>query len=157
MDILLLGIGKTTTPWIQDGLKEYEYRISRYIPLKSLYLPDLKNSKKLTTALQKEAEGKLLLKEITDADLVVLLDERGENYTSVKFSQWLQKSFATGKKRLVFIIGGPYGFSEEIYARANHKISLSQMTFTHEMARLFFTEQIYRALTILRGEPYHHE
>lgn len=157
MDILLLTVGKTTTPYIQTGIDEYCKRLKRYVPFTIKSLPDVRNSKKLTESQQKEEEGKVILGELTAADHVVLLDERGELLTSRGFSDFIQKGMVSGKKRMVFIVGGPYGFSQGVYSRANSLLSFSRMTFSHEMIRLFFTEQVYRAMTILKGEPYHHD
>ncbi|MDE6697226.1 MAG: 23S rRNA (pseudouridine(1915)-N(3))-methyltransferase RlmH [Muribaculaceae bacterium] len=157
MDIILITVGKTTTDYIQTGIDEYCKRLKRYIPFSIKHLPDIKNARKLTESQQKEEEGKLILAEVTSADNVILLDERGEMLTSRGFSDFIQKGMLGGKKRMVFIVGGPYGFSREVYARANTQLSFSRMTFSHEMIRLFFTEQVYRAMTILKGEPYHHD
>ncbi len=157
MEITLITVGKTTTDYIQTGIQEYCKRLKRYVPFSIKHLPDIKNAKKLTESQQKDEEGKLILAELSVSDYVVLLDERGEMLTSREFSVFLQKGMLGGKKRMVFIIGGPYGFSPDVYARANYKLSFSKMTFSHEMIRLFFTEQVYRAMTILRGEPYHHD
>ena len=157
MEIVLLAIGKTATGYLEKGIEEYCSRLKRYTPYKIVMLPDVKTSRKLTEELQKVAEGKKIIESLSPSDFVVLLDERGREYKSVEFAGMLQKKMASGLKRLVFVIGGPYGFSEEVYGRADAMLSLSRMTFNHEMVRLFFTEQIYRAMTILRGEPYHHE
>lgn len=157
MDICLITVGKTTTNYINTGIEEYCKRLKRYIPYSIKSLPDVKNTRKLTEGQQKTEEGKLILSEVSAQDFVVLLDERGDMYTSKGFSDYLQKGMLSGKKRMVFVVGGPYGFSPEVYSRADSKISFSKMTFSHEMIRLFFTEQVYRAMTILRGEPYHHD
>ena len=157
MDIELLTVGKTTIKFVTDAIAEYEKRLKRYIPYKITSLPDVKNAKSLTEEKQKQAEGELILSRLSQSDYVVLLDEHGKEFTSMEFAAYLQKQMLAGRKRTVFIVGGPYGFSEEVYARADGKISLSRMTFNHEMVRAFFTEQVYRAMTILRGEPYHHE
>ena len=157
MDLVLLSVGKTSTPWIKSGVMEFERRLEKYIKFNSKELPDIKNAKSLTIDKIKTEEGKIILNELSNGDFVALLDEKGKEYTSREFSSWVQKQFSSGKKRLVFIIGGPYGFSEDVYKRADSKITLSKMTFTHEMAKLFFTEQIYRSMTILKGEPYHHD
>ncbi len=157
MDIILLTVGKTTTNYIQTGIDEYCKRLKRYLPFSIKHLPDIKNARKLTESQQKEEEGKLILAELSSSDNVVLLDEKGEMLTSRGFSEFIQKGMLGGKKRMVFIVGGPYGFSQDVYARANAKLSFSRMTFSHEMIRLFFTEQVYRAMTILKGEPYHHD
>lgn len=157
MDILLLTVGKTTQPYVIDGTDEYIKRLKRYTPYRVESLPDVKSTRTLPAALQKEKEGETILASLSPADYVILLDERGKEYSSVEFAGYLQKVMASGRKRAVFVVGGPYGFSEAVYQRADAKLSLSKMTFTHEMIRLFFTEQVYRAMTILRGEPYHHE
>lgn len=157
MEITLLTVGKTTTGYIQTGIEEYCKRLKRYVQFGIKSLPDIKNSKKMSEDLQKSAEGNLIINELSQSDYVVLLDERGEMPTSRGFSEFLQKGMLSGKKRMVFIVGGPYGFSPDVYARADAKLSLSRMTFSHEMIRLFFTEQVYRAMTILKGEPYHHD
>lgn len=157
MEITLITVGKTTTNYIQIGIEEYCKRLKRYVPFSIKHLPDIKNVRKLTESQQKDEEGKLILAELTVSDYVVLLDERGEMLSSREFSVFLQKGMLGGNKRMVFIIGGPYGFSPDVYARANYKLSFSKMTFSHEMIRLFFTEQVYRAMTILKGEPYHHD
>ena len=157
MEICVLSIGKLSSSWIQEGLKLFENRISRYIKFSTIIIPDLKNSKSLSKDIIKEEEGKLILERILPGDIISLLDERGKEFTSREFSSWIQKQMASGRKRLLLIIGGPYGFSDTVYTRAHYKISLSKMTFTHEMAKLFLTEQLYRSFTILNGEPYHHD
>lgn len=157
MDIVLLTVGKTTTSYIRSGIDEYCKRLRRYIPFTIKSLPDIRNSRKLTENQQKEEEGKVILNELSASDHVVLLDERGDSLTSRGFSDFIEKGMISGKKRMVFIVGGPYGFSPSVYARANSLLSFSKMTFSHEMIRLFFTEQVYRAMTILKGEPYHHD
>ncbi|MBQ5723515.1 MAG: 23S rRNA (pseudouridine(1915)-N(3))-methyltransferase RlmH, partial [Muribaculaceae bacterium] len=148
---------KTNARYLQEGIDEYIKRLKHYIPYSITVLPDIKNTKKLTEEQQKEAEGKLMLDALKPGDCLVLLDERGKEFTSVAFADYLQRKMNAGLRRLVFVIGGPYGFSQSVYDRADEKISLSKMTFSHEMIRLFFTEQIYRAMTIQRGEPYHHQ
>ena len=157
MEITLITVGKTTTEYIQTGINEYIKRLKRYIPFSIKHLPDIKNARKLSENQQKEEEGKLILAELSASDHVVLLDERGMMLTSREFSDFLQKGMLGGKKRMIFLVGGPYGFSHAVYERANAKLSFSKMTFSHEMIRLFFTEQVYRAMTILKGEPYHHD
>ncbi len=157
MKVCLLVIGKTDASYIREGIAEYEKRLTRYIPYEMKVLPDVKNAKNLTESLQKEREGEMLLEQFQAGDFVVLLDEKGRQYSSVEFSQFLAQKMLGTIKRLVFVVGGPYGFSEEVYKRANDKISLSKMTFSHQMVRMIFAEQIYRAMTILKGEPYHHE
>lgn len=157
MDIILLTVGKTTTNYINTGIEEYSKRLRRYISFSFKSIPDIKNTRKLSESQQKTEEGKLILSELSAFDQVILLDERGEMFTSRGFSEFIQKGMLGGKKRMVFIVGGPYGFSQEVYSRADTKLSFSKMTFSHEMIRLFFTEQLYRAMTILKGEPYHHD
>lgn len=150
-------VGKTGSANLRQGIEEYTRRINRYIPFDIVELPDVKTSRKLTEEKQKEAEGELIFQRIQPADFVVLLDEHGREMTSREFSANLEKKAMTVPKQLYFIIGGPYGFSPAVYARANEKLSLSKMTFPHELIRLFFTEQLYRAMTIQRNEPYHHD
>lgn len=157
MDILLLTVGKTTQNYINLGIEEYLKRLKRYIPYGIVSIPDVKSSKAMTEESQKQKEGEAILAYLQPSDYCILLDEHGREFTSMEFSAFIQKTMASGRKRAVFVVGGPYGFSKDVYARADFKISLSKMTFTHEMVRLFFTEQVYRAMTILRGEPYHHE
>jgi 23S rRNA (pseudouridine1915-N3)-methyltransferase len=157
MKIKLLCIGKTDSDYISKGLKEYENRLKHYISFESVYIPDLKNSKNLSENQQKEKEGELIKNQIKETDFIVLLDERGRDFTSIEFSKFIEKQMVSGSKGLIFVIGGPYGFSKDMYERANAKISLSKMTFSHQMVRLIFTEQLYRAMTIIKGEPYHHQ
>ncbi len=157
MKIILAVVGKTSTGYLKQGIDEYTSRLTHYIPFEIHYLNDAKNTRNLTESQQKAAEGRSILNFIDKSDYVALLDERGKEFTSVKFSNYIEKRSLSGLKRLVFIVGGPYGFSDEVYQRANEKISLSQMTFSHEMIRLIFTEQLYRAMTIINHEPYHHE
>lgn len=157
MDIVLMTIGKTRIGFISDGIREYSRRLTRYAPFHVLELPDVRSTRAMTEEQQKEREGAMILDKISPADFVILLDERGRQYSSVEFAAYMEKLMGSGRKRAVFVVGGPYGFSEEVYARADAKLSLSRMTFNHEMVRMFFVEQIYRAMTILRGEPYHHE
>lgn len=156
MKIKLLAIGKTDDSRIEDLTAGYQKRLSHYVPFEFQIIPDLKQTKSLTPEQQKEKEGQLILKEVRPGDKLVLLDERGKTYSSVHFSEYLQKEMNSGLKQLIFVIGGPYGFSDEVYRKASGKISLSAMTFSHQMIRLFFAEQLYRAYTILRNEPYHH-
>lgn len=157
MKITLLAIGKTNTKYLQEGIEQYIKRLSHYIPFEFKILPDVKTTKGLTQEKQKEMEGQMFLNCIQSGDVVVLLDEKGKEMTSREFSVYLDKKMVTVAKNLIFVIGGPYGFSQEMYNRANEKLSLSKMTFSHEMIRMFFIEQIYRAMTILKGEPYHHD
>jgi len=156
MKIKLLAIGKTDSKNLQVLIDEYTKRLGFYVPFNLEIIPDIKNSKNLSEAQQKKAEGDEILKRIDKPDTLILLDENGKTFSSVHFSEYLQKKMNSGLKTLVFVIGGPYGFSEEIYKRANGKVSLSSMTFSHQMVRLFFIEQLYRGFTILRNEPYHH-
>ncbi len=155
MKIKLITIGKTDEAYLREGVSKYMSRLKHYIDFELKELPDVKMGKKLNTSLQKETEGKEILKLISKSDFVVLLDENGKEFDSIGFSQFIQKRMNTGIN-LTFVIGGPFGFSGEVYARSNMKIALSQMTFSHQMVRLFFVEQIYRSLTILKGEKYHH-
>ncbi len=156
MKTLLIWVGKTTNKHFVAGITDYVERISHYMPLDVLTIPELKNTKNLTEDQQKSAEGELILKQLQPSDTVVLLDEHGKEFRSVEFAKWLEQKRNT-VKRLVFVIGGPYGFSPAVYQRAQEQLSLSKMTFSHQMIRLTFTEQIYRACTIIKGEPYHHE
>ncbi len=156
MKILLLSIGKTDDDYLITGIKKYVGRIGHYASFEMKEIPDIRNRKTLNEDQQKKAESFLLLQQLQPADHVVLLDENGKQFTSVGFSESLEKQMATGAKRIVFIIGGPYGFAQEVYDRANAMMSLSPMTFSHQMVRLIFVEQLYRAFTILKGEPYHH-
>lgn len=157
MEITLIVIGKTNAKYLIEGLDEYTRRLKHYISYNINILPDIKNTKNLSEEQQKETEGKLILNALKPGDFIVLLDERGKEFSSMQFSDYLQRKMNSGLRRLVFIVGGPYGFSKDVYNKADEKLSLSKMTFSHEMIRLFFTEQIYRAMTIIRGEPYHHE
>lgn len=157
MKTCLLVIGKTDATYIREGIEEYEKRLKRYIPYEMKVLPDVKMGKNRNESLQKEKEGEMILEQLLPADVVVLLDEKGRQYTSVEFSEYLAQKMLGGVKRLVFVVGGPYGFADAVYQRGNEKISLSKMTFSHQMVRMIFAEQIYRAMTILKGEPYHHE
>lgn len=157
MKIQLLTIGRTQASYLEKGIQIYSDRLTHYVPFEIVALPDIKNSRGLSQSQQKEKEADLFLNHFTSSDRVVLLDERGKEPTSREFATLLEREMASGVKRLIFVVGGPYGFSERIYQRADMKISFSRMTFSHEMIRLFFTEQVYRAMTILRGEPYHHD
>ena len=156
MKIKLLTIGKTDNKNLQALIEDYTKRLGFYVSFDFEIIPDIKNSKNLSETQQKQAEGNEILKRIIKSDTLILLDEKGKTYSSVQFSQFLQKKMNSGLKTLVFVIGGPYGFSNEIYKRANGKVSLSSMTFSHQMVRLFFIEQLYRGFTILQNEPYHH-
>ncbi|WP_203292618.1 23S rRNA (pseudouridine(1915)-N(3))-methyltransferase RlmH [Luteirhabdus pelagi] len=156
MNIRLITIGKTDDKRLRSLIAEYEKRLRRYVKFSLEELPDIKNAKNLSEAQQKQVEGELILKKLDPSDVLILLDEKGKHYTSVKFANFLQKKMNSGLKTLVFVIGGPYGFSEEVYTAAKGKVALSEMTFSHQMVRLFVVEQIYRGFTILRNEPYHH-
>jgi 23S rRNA (pseudouridine1915-N3)-methyltransferase len=156
MKITLLLNGKTEDDHIIKGFAVYEQRLRRYIGFETVVIPALKNTKALSIDQQKQKEGELILKSIQSSDRLILLDENGKEYNSVGFADMVQQQMNSGIKNLVFVVGGPYGFSEEIYQRANGKLSLSKMTFSHQMVRLFFVEQLYRAMTILKNEPYHH-
>ena len=157
MKILLLVIGKTDDEYLVTGIKKYVDRLGHYASFEMKELPDPRNRKTLSEEQQKKTESLLLLQQLQPADQVVLLDENGKQFTSVDFAENLEKQLASGAKRLVFVIGGPYGFAQEVYDRTNAKMSLSPMTFSHQMVRLIFVEQLYRAFTILKGEPYHHQ
>ena len=156
MKTTLLVVGKTTDKHIAACIDDYRERIGHYMPFSLVNIPELKNTKSLTAQQQKDREGELILKQLQDSDHVVLLDEHGVERRSIEFAGWIEKK-QQALRHLVFVIGGPYGFSEAVYRRANEKISLSKMTFSHQMVRLIFTEQFYRACTIIKGEPYHHE
>ena len=156
MNIKLIAIGKTDDKNLQALIDEYSKRLNFYIKFEVEIIADIKNVKNLSENQQKEKEGELILSKITATDQLILLDENGKMFSSLSFSDELQKKMNSGIKTLVFVIGGPYGFSDAINAKANGKISLSQMTFSHQMVRLFFIEQLYRGFTILKGEPYHH-
>ena len=157
MNIKLLAIGKTDDKNLQSLINEYSKRLSFYIKFDLEIIADIKNVKNLSENQQKEKEGELILSKITATDQLILLDENGKTFSSIAFSDELQKKMNSGIKSIVFVIGGPYGISEMVYAKANSKISLSQMTFSHQMVRLFFIEQLYRGFTILKNEPYHHQ
>ena len=156
MQLSLLVIGKTDSAQIETEIKRYESRLKHYLPFELRVIPDVRRGSKLTPEEQKRAEGIELLRYITPTDRVYLFDERGESYTSRVFATFIERAMVSGERRLVFIIGGPYGFSPEVYERADGQVSLSRMTFSHQMVRLFAIEQLYRAQTIIRGEPYHH-
>ncbi|WP_264558846.1 23S rRNA (pseudouridine(1915)-N(3))-methyltransferase RlmH [Flavobacterium sp. N2270] len=157
MNIKLITIGKTDNKNLQSLIDEYTKRLSFYVKFDLEIIPDIKNVKNLSEAQQKEKEGELILSKITPTDHLILLDENGKTFSSVGFSNFLQKKMNAGIKTLVFVIGGPYGFSDTVYKQAVGKVSLSEMTFSHQMVRLFVIEQIYRGFTILRNEPYHHQ
>ncbi len=157
MKICLVAMGKTDADYLSEAIREYRDRLLRYVPFEMQVIPDIKNAGNLPENLQKEKEGELILKTIHAGDFPVLLDEKGMEFTSMQFAEYMEKKMRTVSRRLVFIIGGPYGFSESVYKAAPEKVALSRMTFTHQMARLVFIEQIYRAMTILNNEPYHHK
>ncbi|WP_440881724.1 23S rRNA (pseudouridine(1915)-N(3))-methyltransferase RlmH [Tenacibaculum sp. C7A-26P2] len=157
MKIKLLVIGKTDSKQLLQLINEYQKRLKRYIKFDIEIIPDLKNIKNINEEQQKEREGELIINRLQSTDQLILLDDKGQQYTSIEFSQYLQKKMNSSVKQLVFTIGGPYGFSEKVYQKANGKLSLSKMTFSHQMIRLFIIEQIYRGYTILKNEPYHHE
>ncbi len=157
MKVALLLVGKTVNKHFVELIDDYASRLTHYVGFDIITIPELKNTKNLTAEQQKQQEGELILKQLQAGDHVVLLDEHGKELRSVEFSRLMEQRMQTVSKRMVFVIGGPYGFSPEVYAKANEKLSLSQMTFSHQMVRLIFLEQLYRAMTIMRGEPYHHE
>lgn len=157
MKITFLTIGKTTFPFVKEGCDIFIKRIKHYTPFELVELPELKNVSSLSREQIKEREGELILKNIKESDKVILLDERGKDYTSIEWSKVMEKEMTSGTKSIVFIVGGAYGFSQKIYGRANSLLSLSSMTFSHQIIRLFFVEQLYRAFTIIKGEPYHNE
>ena len=157
MKTVLLVVGKTVEKYFIQAIEEYVQRTKHYISFDMEIIPELKNTKNLSEEQQKEKEGELILKSLQSGDTVVLLDEHGKEMRSLEFADYMKRKLNNTNRRLVFIIGGPYGFSDAVYSRANEKISLSKMTFSHQMVRLIFTEQLYRACTIIKGEPYHHE
>ena len=153
---ILILVGKTNDKHFQAGISDYAERISHYMPFEIVTIPELRNTKNISEEQQKTAEGDLIMRQLQPTDTVVLLDEHGKEMRSIDYARWLQQR-SMNARRLVFVIGGPYGFSPAVYARADEKLSLSMMTFSHQMVRLIFTEQLYRACTIIKGEPYHHE
>jgi len=155
--ILLLTIGITDKKFMREGIDDYVKRLTFYLPFEMKVIPDIKNRSSLSTELQKEKEGQLILNQVSSGDFLILLDEHGNEFSSVEFSKWIEKKMIAGTRQLVFVIGGPYGFSNAVYQRSDSKISMSKMTFSHQMVRLIFVEQIYRAMTIIKNEPYHHE
>ncbi|MCO5260963.1 MAG: 23S rRNA (pseudouridine(1915)-N(3))-methyltransferase RlmH [Crocinitomicaceae bacterium] len=157
MKITFICIGKTSKKFLEEGEQEYLNRLKNYTKIERIELPDLKNARKLTLEQIKKEEGTLFLSKIPPGDELILLDERGKHYSSIDFSKFIDKKNISGIKGVTFLVGGAYGFSDEVYARANGKISLSTMTFSHQMIRMIFFEQLYRAFTIIKGEPYHHE
>lgn len=157
LKIKFICIGKTSKTFLEEGENEYLKRLKHYVQVERIEIPDLKNQKKLSFDQIKEQEGKEILAKLQSGDQLILLDEHGKMFTSVEFAQSLQQKFNSGGKAIAFVVGGAYGFSDDVYALATAKISLSKMTFSHQMVRMIFFEQLYRALTILKGEPYHHE
>ncbi|NNJ88864.1 MAG: 23S rRNA (pseudouridine(1915)-N(3))-methyltransferase RlmH [Eudoraea sp.] len=157
MKIKLLVVGKTDHKGLQTMISDYEKRLRHYVKYEMEVIPALKAAKNLSTLEQKDKEGDAILSRISPSDLIILLDEQGKQYTSVDFAKYLQKLMNAGTRQLVFLVGGPYGFSDAVQSRAQYKMSLSRMTFSHQMVRLFFVEQLYRGFTILRNEPYHHQ
>lgn len=157
MRITFIVIGKTEEKYLLEGIEKYLGRIKHYLPLKLIEIPELKNTKSLSQDQQKAKEAELVLKQLSANDQLVLLDEGGKQFSSVQFSDYLNRKMLASIQNLVFVVGGPYGFDESLQKRAFEKISLSKMTFSHQMVRLFFVEQVYRAMTILKGEPYHHQ
>lgn len=157
MKVSLVCIGKTDESYLSEGIETFQKRLKHYINFSLVVIPDIKNSRNLSREQQKSKEGELILKHIRSSDCVILLDERGKDYRSVEFADFLSKKMVAGTQHLVFLIGGPYGFDEQVLQRSDGKISLSKLTFSHQMVRLFFIEQLYRAFTILKNEPYHHE
>ncbi|WP_426581782.1 23S rRNA (pseudouridine(1915)-N(3))-methyltransferase RlmH [Mucilaginibacter sp. R-33] len=157
MKITFLTVGKTEDAYLKEGIDKYVKRLKHYTKLELAEIPELKNTKALSPEQQKAKEAELILKKITPLDFVILMDEKGMEFTSSQFAAYINKKEVTTSANLIFIIGGPYGFDTSVYKRANDKISLSRMTFSHQMVRLFFVEQLYRAYTIMKGEPYHHE
>jgi 23S rRNA (pseudouridine1915-N3)-methyltransferase len=156
MQIKLLAIGKTDNKQLQTLIDDYQKRLGHYIKFSFDIIPDIKNVKNLSEKQQKQKEGELILNKVSNSDVLILLDENGKQLDSVGFSNYLQKHMNSGIKQIIFVIGGPYGFSEDVYNKAQGKLSLSKMTFSHQMVRLFIIEQLYRGFTILRNEPYHH-
>ena len=154
--IALIMVGKTAQKYVDEAVSEYVKRLKFYVSLEIIVIPELKDTKNTPISVQKQKEGEQVLKKIQDNDDVILLDEKGSEFTSVEYAAFLEKRLVASK-RIVFVIGGAFGFSPEMYARANSKISLSQMTFSHQIIRILFTEQLYRAFTIMKGENYHHE
>ena len=157
MDVKLVTVGKTDVKWVKEGLDLYVSRLRHYVPFSLVEIPQLKNVSALTQEQIKDREGELVLKQLNPGDSVILLDEHGKEYRSVEWAEWIRQRLARGGKALVFVIGGAYGFSQAVYDRAEGKVSLSRMTFSHQMVRTIFAEQLYRAFTIIKGEPYHHE
>jgi 23S rRNA (pseudouridine1915-N3)-methyltransferase len=156
MKIILLVVGKTSEEWVKNAISEYENRLKHYLPFQIEVIPDLKSTKSLTENQIKIKEGEAILSWKKPGDMMVLLDENGEMHSSESFATFLQKKMNAGIRNLIFVVGGPYGFDSAVYTATTDRISLSKMTFSHQMVRIFFVEQVYRAMTILNGEPYHH-
>jgi 23S rRNA (pseudouridine1915-N3)-methyltransferase len=150
-------VGKTAETWLQKGVKQYFDRLTHYLPFEAKVLPDIKNAGKMKAEALKQLEGEVILKNVENSDQLILLDEGGKLFSSREFSEYMEKQMLGGARRLIFVIGGAWGFSQDVYQRANGKLSLSRMTFSHQMVRLIFAEQLYRAMTILKNEPYHHD
>ncbi|TSD67801.1 23S rRNA (pseudouridine(1915)-N(3))-methyltransferase RlmH [Inquilinus sp. KBS0705] len=157
MKITFITVGKTEDAYLKEGIEKYVKRLKHYTKLELAEIPELKNTKALTEEQQKTKEAELILKKVNRTDHLILLDENGVEFTSVQFANYINKRAVSSSANLVFVVGGPYGFDQSVYQRANDKLSLSRMTFSHQMVRLFFVEQLYRAYTIIKGEPYHHE
>ena len=157
MEVKLITVGKTDVPWVKEGLDLYVSRLRHYVPFSLAEIPQLKNVSAFSQEQIKEKEGELILKQVAPGYTFILLDERGKQYRSVEWADWIQRQLSKGGKGLVFVVGGAYGFSQKVYERADGLVSLSKMTFSHQMVRTVFAEQLYRAFTIIRGEPYHHE
>lgn len=157
MNVTMLTVGKTDVKWVGEGLDLYAGRLRHYLPFSIVEIPELKKASALTEEQIRQKEGELILRHAAPGDTVILLDEHGHGYRSLELASWLEKQLGSGARNLLFVIGGAYGFSPEVYARANGRLSLSRMTFSHQMVRVIFAEQLYRACTILKGEPYHHE
>lgn len=157
MNLTLLTVGRTEVSWVREGLELYTSRLKHYVPFKLEEIPHLKGTAALTEQSIKDKEGEIILSKIRPSDILILLDEHGKEYRSVEFSKYIEQLLSRSSQDIVFVIGGAYGFSQAVYDRANAKVSLSKMTFSHQMVRVIFTEQLYRAFTILKGEPYHHE
>ncbi len=157
MKVILVIVGKTDEAYLETGINKYVDRLKHYIPFEIKLIPDIRNTRKLSEDQQKVKEGELILQQVSPGDEVVLLDEGGKQYSSRQFSEFMEQKLLRGIKRLIFVIGGPYGFSPDVYNKSQGKLSLSKMTFSHQMVRLIFTEQLYRAMTILKNQPYHHD
>lgn len=157
MKISLLQIGKTAEKYLMDGISVFEGRLRKYSAFEIFTIPDIRNTRNMTSAELKSREGEKILRFIKNDDYIVILDDKGKEFSTIEFSAWIEKTLILQKKRLVFVIGGAWGFSEEVYKRADMRLSLSRLTFPHQMVRLLFLEQLYRAFTVIKGEPYHHE